>query len=96
VTERTGEPMDDPGAEATRRSLFDVLQVGASVTGLAGPEPVKIIALERLTNDSANVTYRTSSGLAERIVFADMIHHVACGQAGAVVQLRCWPETRSC
>ena len=36
--------MDDAGAEATGRPLFDVLQVGASVTGLAGPEPVKIIA----------------------------------------------------
>ena len=74
--------MDDAGAESTRRPLFDVLQVGASVTGLAGPEPVKIIAIERLTDDSANVTYRTATGLAERIVFADMVHHIRAVKPG--------------
>ena len=74
--------MDDAGAESTRRPLFDVLQAGASVTGLAGPEPVKIIAIERLTDDSANVTYRTATGLAERIVFADMVHHIRAVKPG--------------
>ena len=74
--------MDDSGAESTRRALFDVLQAGASVTGLAGPEPVKIIAIERLTDDSANVTYRTATGLAERILFADMVHHIRAVKPG--------------
>ena len=74
--------MDDAGAESTRRPLFDVLQAGASVTGLAGPEPVKIIAIERLTDDSANVTYRTATGLAERIVFANMVHHIRAVKPG--------------
>jgi superfamily II DNA or RNA helicase len=82
VTGSTGHPTDDSGAESTRRPLFDVLQAGASVTGLAGPEPVKIIAIERLTDDSANVTYRTASGPAERIVFADRIHHIRAVKPG--------------
>ena len=82
MTGSTGELADDAGAEFTRRPLFDVLQVGASVTGLAGPEPVKIIAVERLTDDSANVTYRTESGLAERIVFADIVHHIRTVKPG--------------
>jgi superfamily II DNA or RNA helicase len=64
------------------RSLFDVIQVGASVTGLAGSEPVKIITVERLTDDSANVLYRSDSGLAERIVFANQIDHIRTVQAG--------------
>uniref|UniRef100_UPI00351A15A8 hypothetical protein n=1 Tax=uncultured Paracoccus sp. TaxID=189685 RepID=UPI00351A15A8 len=63
------------GTEASSRSLFDVVQVGATVTGLAGPEPVKIIAVERLTDDSANVMYRAESGPAERIVYADAVQH---------------------
>jgi hypothetical protein len=66
VTWSTGEPMGGTRAESTGRPLFDVLQVGASVTGLAGPEPVKIVAIERLTDDSANVTYRTVSGLVRQ------------------------------
>jgi len=82
VTGSTGEPTDDAAAESARQPLFDVLQVGASVTGLAGPEPVKIIAIERLTDDSANVTYRTATGLAERIVFADMVHHIRAVKPG--------------
>lgn len=56
--------------------LFDVLQVGASVTGLAGPHSVKIVAVERLTDDSANVAYRTDTGIVERIVFADTMNHI--------------------
>jgi hypothetical protein len=43
---------------------------------------VKIIAFERLTDDSANVMYRPESGLAERIVFADMVHHIRTVKPG--------------
>ncbi|GAA2535931.1 helicase-related protein [Microbacterium mitrae] len=65
-------------------SLFDRVRVGATLTGLAGPDPVKIIAVERLTDDSAYVTYRTETGVAERIVFANAIsqvREVVAGQA---------------
>ena len=55
-------------------SLFSVLKVGATVAGLAGESPVKILAVERLTDDSASVAYRSEDGtLAEKIVFSDAI-----------------------
>lgn len=63
-------------------SIFDVLQVGASIAGLAGPQPVKILAVERLTDDSANVLYRTETGPAERIVFANQLEHIRAVQPG--------------
>ncbi len=51
--------------------LLTVVREGALLRGLAGPDPVKIVAVTRLTNDSANVVYRTESGgLGERMVFA--------------------------
>jgi len=62
--------------------MFDVLQVGATVTGLAGPEPVKIIAIERLTDDSANVMYRTATGPAERIVYSSALQYIRAVKAG--------------
>ncbi|NKY08836.1 helicase-related protein [Cellulomonas hominis] len=62
--------------------LFDLLQVGSTVTGLAGPEPVKVIAVERLTDDSANVTYRTDAGPAERIVFGSAIQQIRAVKPG--------------
>lgn len=74
--------MTDGGAAAAGRSLFDVVQVGAMVTGLAGPDPVKIIGVERLTDDSANVLYRSEAGLAERIVFANQADHIRTVQPG--------------
>src|SRR5438067_13403291 len=64
-------------------SMFNVIKVCATVTGLAGPTPVKIVAVERLTDESANVAYRTDSGLAEKIVFANAfsrVREVAAGQ----------------
>jgi SNF2 family DNA or RNA helicase len=62
--------------------MFDILQVGASVTGLAGPDPVKIVAVERLTDDSANVAFRTDSGITEKIVFADALNHARVVKPG--------------
>lgn len=64
------------------QSLFDVLQVGAAVAGLAGPDPVKIVAIERLTDDSANVAYRTETGIVEKIVFGDAVNHIRAVQPG--------------
>ena len=75
--QQTGETI-----EPSQRLLLDVLQVGASVTGLAGPDPVKIVAIERLTDDSANVAFRTGSGIAEKIVFADTLHHIRSVKPG--------------
>lgn len=62
--------------------MYDVLKVGATVTGLAGPQPVKLIAVDRLTDDSANVAYRTESGIVEKIVFADAMTHVKAVNPG--------------
>ncbi|QOK22330.1 DUF3883 domain-containing protein [Janibacter indicus] len=74
--------MNDDVTSTSERSMFDVLQVGATVTGLAGPQPVKLIAVERLTDDSANVAFRTDTGLVEKIVFADSLTHVRPVSAG--------------
>jgi hypothetical protein len=66
-----------------RDSLFDVLRDGAALTGLAGPGPVKVLAVDRLTNDSASVAYRTEDGvLAEKIVFADMLPNLRAVKPG--------------
>lgn len=76
---------DEVGDERTLTpggGLFDVLQVGSTVTGLAGPDPVKVIAVERLTDDSANVTYRTDAGPAERIVFESAIPQIRAVKPG--------------
>ena len=81
MTSSTDET-DDIAATASNGSMFDVLQVGATVTGLAGPEPVKIIAIERLTDDSANVMYRTATGPAERIVYSSALQYIRAVKAG--------------
>lgn len=56
--------------------LSELLRVGATVIGLSGQEPVKILAFEPLTDDSANVAFRTETGIVEKIVFADALNHV--------------------
>ncbi|WP_131818777.1 helicase-related protein [Mycobacteroides abscessus] len=81
MTSSTDET-DDVAATPSNGSMFDVLQVGATVTGLAGSEPVKIIAIERLTEDSANVMYRTASGPAERIIYANAVKYIRAVKAG--------------
>lgn len=77
-----GETVTQQVQASSRPSIFNVLQVGASIAGLAGPEPVKILAVERLTDDSANVLYRTDAGPAERIVFANQLEHIRAVQPG--------------
>src|SRR4051794_11892572 len=64
--------------------LLQVLRPGAVLRGLAGPEPVTIVAVDRLTDDAVNVAYRTESGgLAERKVFAGQLSGLTPVQAGA-------------
>ena len=69
----------EPAAE-----LFDVLRDGAVLRGLAGPDPVTVLSVTRLTDDSANVIYRTESGgLGERMVFASDLLHINKDTPGA-------------
>ena len=82
----------DRGTEPSGRSLFDLLQVGASVTGLAGAEPVKIVAVERLTDDSANVAYRSETGIVEKIVFADALNHLRAVKPGLAFSFDAEPD----
>ena len=77
----------------TTSSLFDLVRVGATLTGLAGPDPVKVVAVERLTDDSANVTYRTDSGVAEKIVFANAISQVREVVSGQVFSFDADPNS---
>jgi len=77
-----GGQATEPGTEVSALSLFDVLRVGASVTGLAGPDPVKIVAVERLMDNSANVAYRTEAGIVEKIVFGDAVARIRAVQPG--------------
>ncbi|OYN84526.1 helicase-related protein [Parenemella sanctibonifatiensis] len=67
----------------TEGALFTVLQPGATVTGLAGSSPVRILSVDRLTDDSAAVAYRAEDGtLAEKIVFSDMLPHLRAAKQG--------------
>ncbi|MEA5456740.1 helicase-related protein [Sinomonas sp. JGH33] len=62
--------------------MSELLRVGATVTGLAGQEPVKILAVDRLTEDSASVAFRTEAGIVEKIVFADAMGEIRGVQPG--------------
>lgn len=73
--------------------LFSVLRVGGTLTGLAGPAPVKVLSVDRLTDDSAAVAYRTEDGgLAERIVFADTVPHLKAVQPGGAFTFDASPD----
>jgi superfamily II DNA or RNA helicase len=72
------EPLRGP------RQLLDVVRSGAVLRGLAGPEPVTVVMVARLTDDAANVVYRTESGtLAERMVFATDLPLLTAVEPGA-------------
>lgn len=69
---------------APERSLLDVVRKDAVLRGLAGPEPATVLAVTRLTDDSANVVYRTErGGLGERMVFAADLPGITAVEAGA-------------
>ena len=70
-----------------------MLRVGATVTGLAGPVPVKVLAVERLTDTSASVAYRTEDGgLAEKIVFDDALMHLKAVEPGSAFTFDASPD----
>ena len=68
----------------TLPGLFDVVREGAVLRGLVGADPVEVLSVRRLTDDSANVVYRTESGgLGERMVFTADLTSLHEQQAGA-------------
>lgn len=77
--------------EAT--DLYSVLTRGATVVGLAGAAPVRIVSVDRLTDDSASVAYRTEEGrLDEKIVFADILPHLKAVKPGSSFSFDASPE----
>src|SRR3954469_22737281 len=74
----------DDALSGAASGVLEVIRPGAVLRGLAGPEPVTVVAVDRLTDDSANVAYRTESGaLAERMVFSSDLPGLTPVQAGA-------------
>jgi len=74
--------VSESGSEGS--PLLSVVQAGASIRGLLGQEPVTIINVTRLTDDSANVVYRTEAGaLGERMVFAHDLPLLTVVESGA-------------
>jgi len=66
------------------KGLLDIVRQGAVLRGLAGPEPATVMVVIRLTDDSANVVFRTEAGgLGERMVFAADLSLLTPVQAGA-------------
>ena len=77
-------PGTAPPAPRDSGALLDVVRQGAVLRGLAGPEPVTVVVVTRLTDDAVNVVYRTESGtLAERMVFATGLARLTVVEAGA-------------
>lgn len=74
-------------------SLFSVLRVGATIVGLGGPAPVKILSVDRLTEDSAAVAYRNEVGaLAEKIVYSESIAFLRSVKPGGAFTFDGQPE----
>lgn len=74
-------------------SLFSVLREGATLVGLAGAAPVKVLRVERLTDDSASVAYRTEEGaLAEKIVFSEALNHLKAVDPGSAFAFDADPD----
>lgn len=64
--------------------LLEVVRTGAVLTGIVGPAPVTVVSVTRLTDDSANVVYRTEQGtLGERMVFASDLPLISVADEGA-------------
>ena len=70
-------------------ALLNVVRVGAVLRGLVGSEPVTVVAVTRLTDDSASVVYRTETGQhAERMVFTTDLPLIKEVEAGAAFSFR--------
>lgn len=64
--------------------FLDVVQKDAVLKGLVGPEPVTVVSVSRLTDESANIVYRTEQGtFGERMVFASDLPLITTVDAGA-------------
>ena len=71
-------------ADGGQGRLLDVVREGCLLRGLAGSQPVRVVAVHRLTDDSLNVVYRNEAGgLAERMVFAADLPGLTAVEAGA-------------
>ncbi len=76
--------MTSGGNVTASDSLLEVLRAGAVFKGLVGSDPVTIVSVVRLTDDSANVVYRTEAGnLGERMVFSADLAMITLIEAGA-------------
>lgn len=64
----TDSPADSP--------MWRLLRAGAVLEGLATGQAVTVLAAERLTEESANVAYRTDTGIVETIVYAEGLSRV--------------------
>lgn len=72
---------EEPANDA---ALLAIVQPGAVLKGLVGPDPITVVSVTRLTDDSANVVYRTEQGtLGERMVFATDLPLISTVEAGA-------------
>jgi SNF2 family DNA or RNA helicase len=64
--------------------MWRLLRAGSVLEGLATGQAVTVLAVERLTDESANVAYRTDTGIVEKIVYADGLSRVREVKPGAV------------
>ena len=71
--------MDADADDPANSAMWDVLRVGAVVEGLAAGESVTVVAVDRFTDESANVAYRTDTGIVEKIVYADSLSRLGGG-----------------
>jgi len=80
----TNDDHSESGSSVDQGSILDVIRQGATLRGLVGPEPIAIMLVTRLTDDSVNVVYRTEEGsLGERIAFATDLPNIQAVEAGA-------------
>lgn len=84
VGSAVSEDATDVSDVASVRPLLEVVHAGATLKGLAGPDPVTVVSVTRHTDDSASVVFRTEAGtLGERMVFAADVPLLVTVEAGA-------------
>ena len=74
--------MDADAEDPASSAMWDVLRVGAVVEGLAAGQSVTVVAVDRFTDESANVAYRTDTGIVEKIVYADGLSRLRAVKPG--------------
>jgi superfamily II DNA or RNA helicase len=79
--------------DGSENSLFNLLRAGGTYVGLAGSASAKVLSVDRLTDDSASVAYRTEDGkLEEKIVFAEILATLKEVEAGGAFTFDAAPE----